>query len=166
MRKIYLLAFLIVMATFFMGGTATLAKEEAGTSFPQGFLPQGPVVRTLPFIFSLPKGEWIEANTGQIFSEGSQSANFVLPALREAPAPIRYPRSVVPEGWEGTFVIAIEVLTTGEVGRWEVMESTGYPLLDETATEAVRKWRFHPATEQGRSVVSCIEVPIRFELKD
>lgn len=109
---------------------------------------------------------WIEATPGQIFTTGTHPADFVLPSLKEDPVPIRYPRWAVQEGWEGSFVIAVEILPTGEVGRWNITQSTGYPLLDQAATEAVRKWRFHAALEQGKPVVSCIQIPIHFELEE
>lgn len=129
----------------------TLAPETQGVSFP--------------FEFSVTPRKWSQARTGKLFSTGVYSADFVLPSLKEAPTPIRYPRWAVREGWEGSFVIAIEVRPTGEVGRWKVTQSTGYRLLDETATHAVRHWKFHPATEKGRAVVSCIQIPIHFELQ-
>ncbi len=102
---------------------------------------------------------------GPVFTEDAEEG-MALPYLLSAPRPISYPRWAVRQGWEGTFVIAIEVLPTGAVGRWKVMESTGHSLLDEAAIKAVREWRFHPATEQGKAVVSCIQIPVRFKLQD
>ena len=119
-----------------------------------------------PYQFSVSPGKWTQAKAGQVFSDGFHPASFALPSLKESPAPIRYPRWAVREGWEGRFVIAIEVLVSGEVGRWKIMESTGYPLLDEVAVKAVKAWKFHPASENGKLVVACIQIPIHFELKD
>lgn len=143
------------------------AKEEAPSS-PLVLKPfqakvEGP---GLPFEFSLADGKLSQARTGKIFTTGYYAADFTLPSLKEEPVPIRYPRWAVQEGWEGTFVIAVEIGTSGEVGRWKVMESTGYPLLDEAATGAIRKWLFHPATEKGKTILSCIQIPIHFQLED
>lgn len=156
-----------LLALFVFSSAAFLfAKEEA--PLPQAaFVPAAAETPTaLPFEFSLTEGKWTQGRPGQIFSTGTHAPDFTLPSLKEDPAPVRYPRWAVQEGWEGTFSIAIEVKTDGTVGRWKVMQSTGYSLLDEAATAAVREWRFHPATEQGKAIVMCVQVPILFELKD
>ena len=165
MRKMSL-SLLWIGLTFF--STAPLLAKEEASSPPVSLSPlRGEESLTSrPFEFSLTRGEWVEAQPGEIFTSGTQASDFTLPSLAEAPVPIRYPRWAVQEGWEGTFLIAIEVLTTGEVGRWQVMESTGHPLLDRAATEAVQGWRFHPAREQGKAIVSCIQIPIQFRLQD
>lgn len=165
MKKILLP--LSLFSLVFFSVTLLFAKEEV-PSPPVSLSPlkgeRAAVSRT--FEFSLTRGEWVQAQAGEIFTSGTHAVDFILPSLAEAPVPIRYPRWAVREGWEGTFVIAIEVLKTGGVGRWKVMQSTGYPLLDRAATEAVRQWQFHPAQEQGRMIVSCIQIPILFKLKD
>ena len=163
MKKILVPFFLFTL----IFSTPVLAKEEAAPK-PLPFDPlQGQATTAkLPLEFSLHQGKWAPANPGALFTEGYHAPDFVLPSLKETPTPIRYPRWAVREGWQGTFVIAVEVLATGKVGRWKVMESTGYPLLDEAAADAVRKWHFHPATEKGRFLVSCIEIPIHFTLQD
>lgn len=143
------------------------AREEASPGgIPVSSLPAEAGEITFPFQVSVTAGEWAQAKPGQIFTTGSPPADFVLPSLKEDPVPIRYPRWAVRETWEGTFMIAVEILPTGEVGRWKITHSTGYPLLDQAATEAVRKWRFHAALEQGKPVVSCIQIPIHFELEE
>ena len=143
------------------------AKEEtAPKPLPLNPL-QGQVASAkLPLEFSLNQGKWAQASPGALFTTGYRKPDFVLPYLKETPAPIRYPRWAVREGWQGTFVIAVEVLKTGRVGRWKIVESTGYPLLDEAAAKAIHAWHFHPAAEKGRPIVSCIEIPIHFTLQE
>lgn len=160
-RSVSLLVF-----SLFLLNPAAWAKEETA---PPPLVLTPPVesrAAGLPFEFSLNRGVWSNAKPGTPFSTGYHAGNFTLPSLRQTPEPLRYPRWAVREGWEGTFVIAVEVLPNGRVGRLSVMQSTGYSLLDETAVEAVRRWHFHPATEKGRAVVSCIEIPIHFTLQD
>ena len=41
---------------------------------------------------------------------------------------------------------------------------SGYRILDNSALEAVRKWKFHPATIGGVKVSSTVKVPVRFTL--
>ena len=165
MKKISPLTFL--SALLFLSPVLSFAREEAPTTpLPapqiQGEVPGADV----PFQVSVSPGKWSQAKVGKIFTAGYHPSDFVLPTLKGEPAPIRYPRWAVQEGWEGTFIIAIEVLKSGEVGRWNVMQSTGYSLLDETAGNAIRQWHFHPGTELGKSVVMCIQIPVHFVLRD
>lgn len=142
------------------------AKEEPASLVLDSWQEKSSQAVAFPFEFSLEHQEWIQGKAGKMFSIGTHSPDFILPSLREDPVPVHYPRRALQRGWEGSFVIAIEVLPTGEVGRWQVMKSTGYSLLDEAAIEAVRQWRFHPATEQGKAVASCIQIPIHFKLQE
>lgn len=163
MKKISL--FLLGISLLFFSFTPLWAKEEASSppvSLKAWKGERLAVSRT--FEFSLTRGEWAEAQAGEIFTSGNHASDFVLPSLRETPVPIRYPRWAVREGWEGKFVIAVEVLTTGEVGRWKVIESTGHPLLDRAAARALRQWKFNPSKEYGKAIVSCIQIPILFKL--
>ena len=166
MKKIVFPFLLLTLS--FISSAPLWAKEEAAPSPPVSLesLKGGRVDISRTFEFSLSRGEWVQAQAGEIFTSGTHASDFTLPSLKEAPVPIRYPRWAVQEGWEGTFVIAVEILQTGQVGRWKVIESSGYPLLDRAATEAVRQWQFHPAHEQGRAIVSCIQIPILFKLRD
>jgi TonB family protein len=46
-----------------------------------------------------------------------------------------------------------------------VVESSGYAVLDEAATEAVFRMKFSPAqTRSGRAVMAPIQVPVDFRL--
>ena len=163
MKKFYIL--ILVGVSMLLPAAFLPAQEE--TARPVAFAPvQANSGADIPFEFTVSPGKWSRAERGKIFTTGYHPSDFALPSLKESPAPIRYPRWAVREGWEGNFSIAVEILTNGEVGRWKVMESTGYSLLDEVATQAVTAWKFHPATEKGKPIVSCIQIPIRFELKD
>ncbi len=163
MKKISSFIFLL---TLLFPGISGLAREEVPAQLSLPSPPKGKQNVNFPLEFSVTPGKWSQAKPGAIFSTGTYSTDFVLPFLKEEPTPIRYPRWAVQEGWEGAFVIAVEILPTGQVGRWQIMHSTGYLLLDETATKAVQSWHFHPAVEQGKAVASCIQIPIRFELTD
>ncbi len=101
---------------------------------------------------------------GTVFTEGGNYAGMQLPYLISHPKPINYPRWAIRQGWQGDFNIAIEVLKTGKVGRYKVMKSTGHTVLDQAATEAVQSWTFYPAVKNGQFVVTCIQIPVRFQL--
>ena len=86
------------------------------------------------------------------------------PFLVSTPKPISYPQWALRQGWEGRLSIAVEVLKDGHVGRMQVMQSTGYRLLDEAATKAVRTWKFHPAMKNGQAIVECVQIPVTFKI--
>jgi protein TonB len=45
-------------------------------------------------------------------------------------------------------------------------QSSGFPLLDEAAIAAVRRWTFEPARIDGRAVASQVVVPVRFSMSN
>ncbi len=102
---------------------------------------------------------------GPVFTEGGDYEGMLLPYLVSDPKLISYPRWAIHNGWHGECAIAIEVLTNGSVGRYKVTRSTGYQMLDEEAVKAVKSWKFHPAVKDGKAMVTCIQVPITFQLQ-
>lgn len=63
-------------------------------------------------------------------------------------------------------VLRVLVQADGTAGTVEVAQSSGYPLLDESARSTVRHWRFHPATVDGKPVAEWYRVPIPFTLHE
>ena len=102
---------------------------------------------------------------GPVFTVGDEPG-VLLPYLFSNPKPIAYPRWAIRQGWEGKLVLAVEILPNGSVGRTQVMQSSGYRLLDKTADKAIQKWKFHPATKDGKPVLTCIQIPVVFKLED
>ena len=121
---------------------------------------------TPPFSLIVTNKGGLTARPGQVFTQGGDYSGMALPYLISAPAPIVYPRWAVEHNWQGQFEIAIEVLLDGSVGRYKVMRSTGHHLLNQTATNAVRSWKFHPAVKDGKAIVTCIEIPVVFRLEN
>ncbi len=79
-------------------------------------------------------------------------------------APPAYPETARQRGIEGTVILLVRVGRDGEVRDVAVSKGSGSALLDEAALEAVRRWRFHPASLGSLPVESFVEVPIRFRL--
>ncbi len=102
---------------------------------------------------------------GPVFTIGNEEG-VTLPYLLDFPKKIAYPRWAIRQGWEGNLILAVEILTDGSVGRMKVMKSTEYKLLDKTASKAIQHWKFHPAMKDGKPVLSCIQIPVDFKLKD
>jgi len=77
--------------------------------------------------------------------------------------PPEYPTLARQRGFEGRTLLRVEVAPDGEAREIEVLESSGYSVLDEAAREAVARWRF---AHEGRGAAKeFVEVPIVFRLE-
>jgi TonB family protein len=65
--------------------------------------------------------------------------------------------------YQGLVVLSIEVGTDGRTHAIQVREPAGLG-LDEKAVEAVRNWRFAPATRDGQPVSVAATVEVNFRL--
>jgi len=79
------------------------------------------------------------------------------------PAP-GYPDSARRQRQEGTVYLRVLVSTSGQASQVLVAGSSGVSSLDEAALRAVRRWRFKPASQDGRPISAWVRVPIRFKL--
>ncbi|MGV8057527.1 MAG: TonB family protein [Smithellaceae bacterium] len=86
------------------------------------------------------------------------------PRYREN-APPQYPLSARLREYEGVALIAAEILADGKIGNLKIKSSSGYSILDQSAVEAIKKWKFDPAREMGKPVSAWVEIPVRFVLK-
>jgi TonB family protein len=81
--------------------------------------------------------------------------------------PPRYPPALR-RRIEGTVLLKVEVRPTGDTGAVDVARSSGHRNLDDAAVEAVRKWRFRPATDAAGAVVqtsSVVTLPVEFVIR-
>lgn len=76
--------------------------------------------------------------------------------------PPRYPAEALKEGRAGITVLVVDIDARGGVTGTRVERSSGDARLDGAAQEAAAKWRFTPATKQGRPVASKVRVPVEF----
>ena len=67
---------------------------------------------------------------------------------------------------EGRVVLRVLVQADGTAGEVQVRTSSGFPLLDAAASNAVQSWRFNPATSEGKPVAEWYLVPIIFKLSN
>ena len=77
-----------------------------------------------------------------------------------------YPTMSKRMGEQGTVVLRVLVKSDGSAGNVEVKSSSGFPRLDQSAVEAVKSWRFNPATLDGKAVDEWYQVPIPFKLQN
>jgi protein TonB len=93
-------------------------------------------------------------------TEAGRKANYLF-----NPQP-GYPEASRRRKEEGLVILAVRVSEEGLPSTVQILQSSGFPRLDEAAITAVSHWRFTPAKLGNQSIASQIEVPIRFRLSD
>jgi protein TonB len=97
---------------------------------------------------------------------GQGSGVSARPDYNVNPKPL-YPLIARRLGAQGVVLLRVQVREDGSVAAVELARSSGFALLDDSATRTVREsWRFLPARVDGAPVASWVEVPIRFVLED
>lgn len=76
--------------------------------------------------------------------------------------PPEYPARSLRRGESGEVMIRALVGTDGRPRQVEVARSSSHRALDRAAVQAVRRWRFEPATRQGQPVTQVVHVPVLF----
>ena len=100
----------------------------------------------------------------QNIGDGSRTGAITAYPLYGENIPPVYPEIARVRGYEGVVLIAAEILPTGRVGNVKIRKSSGYAILDQSALEAVKPWKFEPAKKFGRPFTIWVEVPIKFVL--
>ena len=77
-----------------------------------------------------------------------------------------YPKVARAKGWEGTVVLKALVEKDGHCESAVVEKSSGHKVLDESAIEAVKRWKFSPARMGNESYAAITRVPVQFILTD
>ena len=77
-----------------------------------------------------------------------------------------YPPRCLRMGIEGTVRVRVLVGEDGRVQEVTIGKSSGEAALDESAMDAVSRWRFEPARRNGVPVRAWAVVPIEFKLID
>jgi TonB family protein len=98
-----------------------------------------------------------------LFVSGSalaQPSDVTPPKLLEH-GEVAYPPSEASTGTEVSVVLFVTVQRDGTVGDAAVAESGG-PAFDRAAIDAVKGWRFEPASRAGAPIRARIRVPIQF----
>lgn len=75
-----------------------------------------------------------------------------------------YPFTARRRGVEGRVVLKFIVKADGSVGTIEVVEASPRGVFEQAAVEAVKQWKFNPASKDGEPVNCWIIQPIRFKL--
>ena len=94
-------------------------------------------------------------------TDGSISASYSASNAKPV-----YPTMSKRMGEQGTVMLRVLVKSDGSAANVEVKSSSGFPRLDQSAVEAVKSWRFNPATLDGKPVDEWYQVPIPFKLQN
>ena len=103
--------------------------------------------------------------TGRKQPDRRGDSTLAIPHQEGNPKPL-YPEIARRRGYEGTVRLEVEVSASGGVKKVRVKQSSGYEVLDRSALDTVKEWRFIPARFGGMPVKSTVIVPITFKLKE
>jgi TonB family protein len=76
----------------------------------------------------------------------------------------QYPQSAKDAGVQGKVLLLVDVSSGGFAKMVQISNSSGYSALDISAKNAVSKWKFVPAMQNGKPVEASVIVPIEFKL--
>jgi periplasmic protein TonB len=94
-----------------------------------------------------------------------EAVSIAVPKYRENVQP-NYPEFARTKGYQGLVLLSAEVHADGHVGEVRIRKSCGHSLLDRSALDAVRYWKFEPGKRMGVPVNMWVDVPVRFVLND
>ena len=100
----------------------------------------------------------------------AQAAGAPRTLVVREPKPLETPRPSYPglsrrAGEEGSVVCRLHIDATGDVTEVDVVESSGFERLDESARTTRLSWRFEPQHEAGRNVASTLLHRVTFRLE-
>nr|WP_320205312.1 energy transducer TonB [Vibrio mimicus] len=87
------------------------------------------------------------------------------PAFVSAPVQPRYPRVAQKRGIEGTVMYEIWLDEQGNQIQQYLITSSGTDVLDKSALEAIKQWKFSPRILDGVPVAHRVHIPVRFKLE-
>lgn len=140
---------------FWVQHEAHLQRGEKRTLSPPSLAPPSP--HTPPPI-PLPQTEVTLPSSSSPGAEGDLRPQGVTTAFHAAVRPV-YPRESRRRGEEGTVLLEVEVRPDGRVGMIKILQSSGYPRLDQAAVEALRKAQYVQKSgdgKGGRLILACI----------
>jgi periplasmic protein TonB len=134
------------------------AKSENDAAVETGLFP------TQPFP-PLPPGEGIVIEPLPIRVEPVFKGAAIHPRYRDALQP-EYPPGLIRQGLEGSVTLRVLIGIDGRVKAVEPLRFDDAGFLKVTREQALRKWRFLPATRDGAPVESWREMTVRFQIPD
>jgi len=112
-----------------------------------------------------PPGPQLALNTTPALPPPVRRAAQVDPNYRDALQP-PYPREMETAGRNGSVRVRITIGTDGRVSAIEQLTATDPSFWRVTERQARSRWRFRPATVDGRPVVSTMVMTVTFRIPD
>ncbi len=111
-------------------------------------------------VFSAPQAKSVRAQALKIATSIAKPS---YPAYLQNPPP-SYPKKARRKHQQGIVELRVLISARGHVEKISLFKSSGFALLDKSALQTVRTWRFLPAKQMGRAVAGEVIVPVRFHL--
>ncbi len=86
------------------------------------------------------------------------------PSFLSRPTPPKYPRLARKRGIEGVATYEIWLDENGKQVKQVLVSSSGVTMLDKSALDAIKKWKFSPHTVDGVKMAHRVQIPVRFKL--
>lgn len=102
---------------------------------------------------------------GTVPASAAGSTADVSPSYADNPAP-PYPPLARRRGQTGTVEVEVLVSPHGRAEEIRLARGSGHALLDRTALETVRHWRFVPGRRGNETAAMWVRIPVRFALSD
>ncbi|MEO7414361.1 MAG: energy transducer TonB [Opitutaceae bacterium] len=101
-----------------------------------------------------------------LLSVGLNFVGVAPAAAMEAPVPVRtvapdFPETMRRNGASGVVIVSCLIDERGNVTDPKVEKSSNVA-FEQPALEALQKWKFKPATENGAAVAVRVSIPIKF----
>ena len=77
----------------------------------------------------------------------------------------RYPALSKRLGEQGTVVVRVRIEADGSASQAQVLTSSGFERLDQTALQTVLRWRYVPGKRDGVAEAMWFNIPINFVLE-
>jgi protein TonB len=87
----------------------------------------------------------------------------VLPVILRKVEPV-YPAQASAKRLQGKVTVEAVILQSGRIASVKVLESTN-PIFNDAARRAILRWRYSPATVDGKPVAIYFTVVVDFKLK-
>lgn len=151
------------------GGKATSAMERTdllfwipGTAFPRDLNPDrnsaGDPSLDVPDSFK-------PANQPQPAFSPRQGFSPAEPINSHALVADDYPAVSIQLQEQGSIPVLYRIADMGDVSECAVLSSSGFPRLDEAACAVVGRWKFKPATQDGKAMSSFVRANVIFQFR-
>ncbi|CAH8209904.1 Protein TonB [Vibrio aestuarianus] len=87
------------------------------------------------------------------------------PTFVSRPVPPQYPRLARKRGVEGVAMYEIWLDANGNQIKQVLISSSGAALLDNSALNAIKQWKFSPHVVGGQKMAHRVRIPVRFKLE-